>query len=282
MMQTLYRWALACFLAMLGQSLIAQSLYLPPRTIYSGSQQTLDTASYTITYTFRIKLNPKEAKVSEDLVALQVGKRYTRFYSLALAQTDSAAVAAVSAGKKVYRGHQGFAMREDIYQDLRAQTLFTTYRTMAMAPILYYEDVLPSFAWSIGTEQKTILGYPCTEARLNYRGREYTAWFAPSLPIPYGPWTFAGLPGLILEIEDTKGEVQFTAVGIVGDRQEPIRFWDIGYHKSTPAKAKMLIKKMHKQPYAFFRTFMPNGMIGADGEVLTDRHSLAYNPIELE
>ncbi len=65
--------------------------------------------------------------------------------------------------------------------------------------------------WKLSNEEKDIKGYNCKKAICFYRGRNYTAWFTPEIPIPEGPYKFKGLPGLILEIEDDRGELKIWA-----------------------------------------------------------------------
>ena len=69
--------------------------------------------------------------------------------------------------------------------------------------------------WEIGDSTKTILGYECVEATTDYRGRRWTAWFAPEIPIQEGPWKLCGLPGLILEAHDATNDYIFEANGIL-------------------------------------------------------------------
>lgn len=69
--------------------------------------------------------------------------------------------------------------------------------------------------WEIGDSTKMILGYECIEAISNFRGRKWTAWFTPEIPIQEGPWKLCGLPGLILRAEDGKGDYVFEADGLV-------------------------------------------------------------------
>lgn len=76
--------------------------------------------------------------------------------------------------------------------------------------IVVRED-LSQIAWKIGEENKTIGSFVCRKARGSFRGRTYTAWFASDVATQSGPWKFNGLPGLILEIYDDKGEVYFGA-----------------------------------------------------------------------
>lgn len=67
--------------------------------------------------------------------------------------------------------------------------------------------------WDITTESKTISTYLCYKAIqkipfVNRKGenkiKEVTAWFTPSLPYSFGPKSFYGLPGLILELHENK------------------------------------------------------------------------------
>lgn len=54
--------------------------------------------------------------------------------------------------------------------------------------------------WVITPDMKKIAGIECQKATTQYRCANYTAWFAPSIPVPYGPWKLGGLPGLIFEL----------------------------------------------------------------------------------
>ena len=69
--------------------------------------------------------------------------------------------------------------------------------------------------WEISDESKEIIGYQCFKAIADYRGRKWTAWFAPEIPIQEGPWKLGGLPGLILEAYDTGRDYVFECVGLM-------------------------------------------------------------------
>lgn len=68
--------------------------------------------------------------------------------------------------------------------------------------------------WEICDSTKTLLGYECQMAVADYRGRRWTAWFTPDIPVQDGPWKLSGLPGLILEAAEESGQHTFTATGI--------------------------------------------------------------------
>lgn len=77
------------------------------------------------------------------------------------------------------------------------------------AYILLSED-MPQIEWHFESEFKNIDGYECAKATCNFRGRDYTAWYAPEIPLRYGPYKFHGLPGAIFELSESKQEVRFS------------------------------------------------------------------------
>lgn len=68
--------------------------------------------------------------------------------------------------------------------------------------IEYIIDEIPPLDWDISTSSETIeiQGFKCREARVQFRGSVYVAYFTDEIPIPFGPWKFSGLPGLILQV----------------------------------------------------------------------------------
>ncbi len=80
---------------------------------------------------------------------------------------------------------------------------FVTYNAI-------YREAAPVLNWEIFDEKKTIGGVEVTKASCRLHGREWTAWFAESIPYPEGPWELGGLPGLILEAYDSDNQHEFT------------------------------------------------------------------------
>lgn len=103
------------------------------------------------------------------------------------------------------------------YQDEEGNTCYFDYENNRLIvrdlvffePYIYEEDI-PKINWSIQNEKKTINDLNCIKAEATFRGRKYTAWFTPDIPLPYGPWKLQGLPGLILEVEDEEKQVSFS------------------------------------------------------------------------
>lgn len=72
----------------------------------------------------------------------------------------------------------------------------------------YYDEILlvkeleEKESWKILEETRELSGFLVHKATTKFRGRNYIAWYTPEIPLPYGPWKFNGLPGLILEVYD--------------------------------------------------------------------------------
>lgn len=84
----------------------------------------------------------------------------------------------------------------------------------------YYAEPLGEIVWEISDSTKIVLGYDCVMATANYHGRDWTAWFTPDIPLQEGPWKLCGLPGLILEANESTGQHSFIATGLETSNQE--------------------------------------------------------------
>jgi GLPGLI family protein len=79
----------------------------------------------------------------------------------------------------------------------------TMWSSLLYRQQIYVKEVCPKMNWKIEKETKKIGSLLCKKATTTFRGRTYTAWFAPDIALPYGPWKLNGLPGLIVEAYDT-------------------------------------------------------------------------------
>ncbi|GAA5096976.1 hypothetical protein GCM10023210_31440 [Chryseobacterium ginsengisoli] len=93
--------------------------------------------------------------------------------------------------------------------------------------------------WKIESETKTIASYLCKKAIGKYKGREYVAWFTDSIPFPDGPYVFKGLPGLVLEVYDSKNYISFSMISFKKVEKPIIVMKDVANTKySTFHKAR--------------------------------------------
>lgn len=116
-----------------------------------------------------------------------------------------------------------------------------------------YNEPFQEMRWEvIADSAKIILGYECLMAKTAYHGRDWTAWFAPEIPIHDGPWKFAGLPGLILKATESQGMHSFTANGIEATEQEiPGMPRDDWYHKEDRIKYLQGKYRHLQDPFAY-------------------------------
>ena len=147
------------------------------------------------------------------------------------------------------------------------------------AGVYKYTESVPKIKWKIESGQKEILGYKCQQALCTFRGRQYEVWFTTDIPLSYGPWKLQGLPGLILEAKDSKGEYHFTAVGIEkGNGDKKIQFYAEPIRDIKRSRALKMEKMLHRDHGAFAAdygiTFKMEGGY--------EHFPLSYIPIELE
>jgi hypothetical protein len=110
--------------------------------------------------------------------------------------------------------------------DLAQDSLFSLMHMHLLGHTYYLKEEIPKIDWQFKDSSKKIGGYTCQKAAAYFRGRYYTAWFTPQIPLPYGPWKLNGLPGLILQASDSTGKIYFKArkvsfkdVGAIGPIQ---------------------------------------------------------------
>ena len=97
-----------------------------------------------------------------------------------------------------------------------------TYLNEIVSDKMWYEEGLPQLSWETTGRDTTVCGYACLQAKARMYGRDWTVWFAPEIPVSYGPYVLGGLPGLIMDAEDADGLFHFTAVGLEQDPADAI------------------------------------------------------------
>lgn len=87
-----------------------------------------------------------------------------------------------------------------IFTDLNNKTI-DIYKDFART---FYKvnDVFPEIHWQLLPDKKDIEGIEVQKAIGTYRGKNWEAWYSPSIPYSFGPWKFTGLPGLVISVKD--------------------------------------------------------------------------------
>ncbi|QBJ87401.1 GLPGLI family protein [Chryseobacterium gleum] len=76
---------------------------------------------------------------------------------------------------------------------------------------IYYQEDRP-VKWEVTNVIEKQNGYSAQKAVTEFGGRTWTAWFTKEIPFSDGPYKFSGLPGLIVKLEDDKGDYKFDLV----------------------------------------------------------------------
>ena len=180
----------------------------------------------------------RETNFFNEETMLRIGKgmsRYSsvpKFYNDSLMHFNSALyweterIAIETAKDPVERDMAGLARRgrywDVIYKNYpEGKVTQTSYFDMTN---YRYEEDWEKPEWEITDESKDIIGYQCFKATTDFRGRRWTAWFTPEIPIQDGPWKLCGLPGLILEAEDSGNVYRFVANGLMQNNVPEVGF----------------------------------------------------------
>jgi len=126
------------------------------------------------------------------------------------------------------------------------------------------KDSLPNYEWDLKSiETKKIGDFLCRKAVTNFRGSKMTAWYTEELSVPFGPWKFKDLPGLILELYNTNDSSihHWIAKKIIFPYNKEIQYI---YNNNLPIfKFESIVKDMEaqiKEQMKRLRSRVPQGV----------------------
>lgn len=253
------------------------------RLFYIDDFTTLDSARYEITY--EVEKVPDTTKPNDKLTDVQkllIGKEISKTYSYLLFQNDSICTILEKQGVDFPSPPSG-AETDEIYRNLRTGNLKVKKRVDET--IFCYEENKPVLNWTIHNNRKVIANYSCQNATVEFRGRKYEAWFTTEIPISLGPFKFVGLPGLILEIQDSNQHYTFRFIGLKKlNPVQPIKSQNFPCTQTTREELHNFLIKRCNNPTQYFNSMGVMYAVKIDGKVIfnpKDYH-MPYNPIELE
>ncbi|MEN2435786.1 GLPGLI family protein [Weeksellaceae bacterium A-14] len=155
--------------------------------------------------------------------------------------------------------------------------------------------------WKILPETKKLSDFIVQKAIASFGGRKWVAWFASSIPFNEGPYKFRGLPGLIVSVQDTKGNYIYNLVKsqVIKSNYDTSFFLETRYGKSpieiNLSQYQKLLLDYYSDPVAGYKSTIKNGgtvlinnqKIQNDSDLdnmrksIKDRIRKNYNPIEL-
>lgn len=161
----------------------------------------------------------------KDIIILKIGNgisecysEYTHTADSIMALPDGAQVMGDLISREIRNGSRNFpTQRSGFHIYKHPDTGKMTVHDRVQREYYVYEDSLTTQQWELLDSSKTVLGYACRYAKCFFRGREYYAWFTPEVAVGEGPWKFYGLPGLIMEVGDSRNQYHFIITGIYPD-----------------------------------------------------------------
>ena len=199
-------------------------LLLSAGFLHQANAQTSGTVQYSETMKMDIKVDgenaaimdmlPKEQKLACNLYFTQEAALYE------YAKKDDVE-------KEYEDGGNRMRIRMDapddkFYYDVTSQTM--TQQRDFMGRKFLVEGKKDGTKWKLTGKQSELLGYPCQEAIMQDSNMTVTAWFTPAIPVPAGPSSFAGLPGLILKADvDGRHIIEATNVDLKAVANDKIK-----------------------------------------------------------
>lgn len=127
-------------------------------------------------------------------------------------------------------------------------------------------EKLPKLNWEVLKDTLTILKYNTQKAKVNFRGRNYFAWFTSDIFISDGPFKFHGLPGLILKVESEDKNYVYEAYEIaINSKKGDLPFQDLvnryPNNKKITIKDKWLLTKSNIEKERKFKMSSGNGVV---------------------
>lgn len=152
-----------------------------------------------------------------------------------------------------------------------------------------YTDPITSQNWEITEDSKDYLGFKCRKATSHFRGRDYEAWYTEDIPMPYGPYNFRGLPGLIVELTDSKHEYGFFMIGVENTDKDNI----IPILLLNGKSVEQITRNDYRQLVEYYnfhgaerlldnKAYAPVTEEEREQMIKELNHPRPYNPIELE
>lgn len=190
-------------------------------------REVVDTAMVRVLYALNAT-DIKDENTYIDLGKLEIGKNIKKYSSEFLDRSDREAIEWLKdkkhtdnvpksfwmGGQKEHREHWSELVFSDYIIQGNNLTEYSCMPCYGERDNGRYTEEWPQMKWQLTGEKKTILGYNCQKATCRFRGRDFTAWFTPEIPVKGGPWKFGGLPGCILKVYDSDKLYVWEAVAI--------------------------------------------------------------------
>lgn len=249
------------------------------------------------TYQLKAKFDKRTDSKHEEFFTLLIGDRKAFFLS-----TNSLIRDSVLDNSRVTTHNSDGSITLGIKKGTSTpETNFTFTIIQSNEDIQYFAPVLMSIFtyrepviknWKLIDETKAINTINCKKAKVTFKGRNWIAWYSTEIPLPYGPYKFSGLPGLIIKITDDRGDYDFELIQSVSDSK--LKGKSINIRKSryteavetTQSKLKQALKNADANAAALLSSYGTTIIKGQEmirqRQQEKEENKKNENPIELE
>jgi GLPGLI family protein len=186
--------------------------------------------------------------IRSEEFSLLINKNVSLFKSRDQEVSDS--IIKINYEKTGFMGPSGrpSTTKDKIMIDFNNHLMFTTALTIIGK--FKVKRAFPDIHWEIKPTIKNILGYRCQQAFCNYHGRKFIVWFTNDIPYKAGPWKLNGLPGLIIEAEDSTKRIKYELSSLKTIKGEQTDITLISEDISWDNYMK-LVKSLMDNPHAY-------------------------------
>lgn len=179
------------------------------------SQETLPEYNIKCTYKYEYQpdsTNPGSKK--SELMLLLINQAESYFVSWKTFMYDSISFANQTKAESNHVVSSASPVAQFVtpvnYKIFKEQDSISFWQLAGPGTMFTYREPKSELEWKISGDTMTMVGVRCQKATVDYSGRKWVAWFAPSIPIQDGPYKFCALPGLIVKVCDSRDFFVFT------------------------------------------------------------------------
>lgn len=285
-MKTLKRWLL-CLLPLWSLTVVAQEVIIDGETakqkvIRPWGRDTVDCSRLKFIYE-QTEVDTVLGFSQDGFCILEVGRAFSKYNDYNDYRADSLMRTRdwdFTLGEwYAFTNKHLSVFKPDIVCDMKRGKY--TVNTNLLMDFCQYSDSTARFVWTIRPDTMTICGYACRKAEATFRGRQWTAWYAPGIPLSIGPWKLNGLPGLIVRADDADGTHHMELVATQKADGEVMDYAVKGRIKMTRERFLQKEKRFCTQGDTY-ESAVPLPFRDAGGGELPKARRRFYAPYELE
>jgi GLPGLI family protein len=148
--------------------------------------------------------------IQNEIMILDIDKKGSVFYSYSKYKFDSIAIEKNKRKENILEADKSKVL---YYIKKEYPNYAMTFHT-TLGHTNYAVKDNSTIIWKLENEKKSIKGIEAYKAIGKFGDRVWIAWYTKDIQLIDGPHKFTGLPGLILEVADTKKQHSFQFIGI--------------------------------------------------------------------